>query len=108
MFYKEKVIQFPQLKHPVTVFASYNEQGLSMGLKSITLDNKNYSVASKPIACEPALTETDFQLFYKDFINGASETNADLLSAVRDVQERTGPQLIEYLLDFNDFDVKEE
>jgi len=106
MFYKEKVIKFEKLKHPVTVFALCDHEGLAVGVKTLTLDDKEYSVSTPHIQIKFAVTEEDFADFYKQMLGDASEYSEDLLVAAKDIQTRTSDQLLEYLFG-QEFNIKE-
>lgn len=106
MFYKEKVIKFEKLTHPLTVFALCDHEGLAVGVKTLTLDDKEYSVATRSVAVEPVPTEAEFLNFYEQLLGDASEHSEDLLLAAKDIQTRTSDQLLEYLFG-QEFNIKE-
>lgn len=106
MFYKEKVINFGDLAHPVTVFALQDLEGLAVGVKTLTSEGKEYSVSTRSAKVEPDLTEQEFEKFYDVMLGDANEYSEDLRSAALDIQNRTSEQLLEFLIG-DDFNIKE-
>lgn len=104
--YKEKVIKFGDLTHPVTVFALQDHEGLAVGVRTLTKDDKEYSVSTRSTKVEPALTEREFENFYLSMLGDANEHSQDLRSAALDIQTRTSEELLEFLFG-DEFKVKE-
>lgn len=106
MLYKEKVLNFTGLTHPVTVFAKSDADGMCVGIKTLTADSKEYSVTTRPVKTEPAPSVDEFSNFYIAMLGDATEYSEDLRAAALDIQIRTAKQLIAYLSD-TDFVTKE-
>lgn len=103
--YKEKVIKFGDLAHPVTVFALQDHEGLAVGVRTFTSDGKEYSVATRSTKVEPEATLEEFEDFYEAMLGDANEYSEDLRSAALDIQNRTSEELLAFLFD-TDFTVK--
>lgn len=104
--YKEKVINFGDLAHPVTVFALQDHEGLAVGVRTLTSDDKEYSVSTRSTKVEPDLTEQEFEKFYEVMLGDANEYSEDLRSAALDIQSRNSEQLLDFLFGEADFTVK--